>query len=42
MSARRKSLVLISFIMLVLMSTAVSCTTQNPPYDTTTGATKTN
>jgi len=41
MSAKRKSLVLISFFMLVLTVTAVSCTNTNPPVDTTTGATKT-
>lgn len=41
MSAKSKKLIQISLVLFVLLTTAVSCTTTNPPVDTRTGATST-
>jgi len=41
MKVKRKSLVLVLFVLCLVLFTAVSCTTTNPPVNGTTGATKT-
>lgn len=40
MKAKRKSLILVSVVLCLLLFTATSCTTTNPPVNGTTGATK--
>ncbi|MDD4994349.1 MAG: hypothetical protein PHR83_19170 [Paludibacter sp.] len=41
MKSNRKSLILVAVVFSLILFTATSCTTMNPPVNGTTGATKT-